>query len=332
MGENFTDAVILKKDGIPTYHFAHVVDDYLMGTTLVTRGDEWIPSYPLHAEMTAALGSPALKYGHIAPLMKLENGNKRKLSKRKDKEANVEYFFEQGYPIEAIIDYMLSVMDSGYEAWRRENPLADYREFPLVLERLPHSGALFDTTKLDFFANEFMTRISTEELIARGKIWASKYDPSLAILMGQYPDLTLRALDIERHSEKDPRRFTKYSDIQVQLASFYDETYRDLRASAPALPESIDDATREAFISDYLGKYDPAMDRDAWFEQLKEIAHAHGFARSGEEWKTGNYKGRVGDIAMMLRILICGATRTPDLCLSMRALGVEKVRERLLSK
>lgn len=227
---------------------------------------------------------------------------------------------------------MLSVMDSGYEAWRRENPTADYRNFPITLERLPHSGALFDITKMDFFANEFLTRLSTEELLSRGKVWALAHDSKLAELMEVHPDLTLRALDIERHSEKDPRRFTKFSDIRTQLAPFYDETYSELCKTAPALPESIDSTTRTEFIQEYLTKYDPTMDRDAWFEQLKNIAFSHGFARSGEEWKTGSYKGRVGDIAMMLRILLCGTSKTPDLCLSMRALGVEKVRERLLKK
>lgn len=329
MGENFTDTVLLKQDGIPTYHFAHVVDDYLMGTTLVTRGDEWIPSCPLHIEMTEALGFPPLKYAHIAPLMILDGGNKRKLSKRKDKEANVEYFFEQGYQVESLIDYMLSIMDSGYEAWRQANPESDYREFRLELGRLPHSGALFDIAKLNFFANERMTRLTTQELVDLGLKWAEQYDPSLATLMKSQPELTFRALDIERHSEKDPRRFTKFSDLRAQLESFYDSTYEQLISTAPAFPESVDSAIRKAFVSEYLSVYDPSLDSSAWFEQLKNLAHSHGFARNGEEWKQGGYKGRVGDIAMVLRILVCGATRTPDLCLSMRALGREKVEARL---
>lgn len=330
IADNHLDTVLLKKDGIPTYHFAHVVDDHLMRTTHVVRAEEWLPSYPLHAQLFAALGFEAPKYAHIAALLKLDGGNKRKLSKRKDKEANVEYFFELGYPIEALIDYMLNIMDSGYEAWRRANPDADYKIFPITLEHLPLSGALFDTVKLDSIANEFLTRLPTEELVKRGLEWAEKYDRDLALLMTKYPDLTYRALDIERHTEKDPRRFTKLSDIRAQLVSFYDETFVELQKTAPALPDSITPDVEQAFLSEYITAYDSSLDREAWFEQLKDIAHVHSFARTGDEWKTGNYRGRVGDIAMMLRIRLCGSAKTPDLCLTMRALGKEKVRERLL--
>lgn len=331
MNDSYNDIVILKKTGIPTYHFAHVVDDHLMRTTHVIRAEEWLPSLPLHIQLTEALGWTPPKYVHIAPLLKADGGGKRKLSKRHDPEANVEYFFQEGYPIEALMDYMINIMNSGYEDWRRENPTADYRTFEIRMDKLPLAGALFDLQKLSSISNEFLTRIPTEELISRGLEWARKYDPELAKLMEQYPDLTFRALDIERHTEKDPRRFTRLADLRTQLVSFYDETFAELKKSAPALPECITPEIRSAFVADYLTKYDPSLDRDAWFEQLKDIAHAHGFARSGEEWKTGEYRGRVGDIAMMLRILLCASPKTPDLCLTMQALGREKVEERMRS-
>lgn len=167
MQDNFTDTVLLKQTGIPTYHLAHVVDDHLMRTTHVTRGDEWLPSLPLHIQLAEALGFTPPKYIHISPLMKTDGGGKRKLSKRKDPEANVEFFFEQGYTIEALIDYMLGIMDSRYEAWRVENPDADYKTYPLTIERLPLSGALFDREKLDSIANDFLTRLSSLELQKR---------------------------------------------------------------------------------------------------------------------------------------------------------------------
>lgn len=329
MQDNFMDTVLLKQTGIPTYHLAHVVDDHLMRTTHVMRGDEWLPSLPLHIQLTEALGFTAPKYLHISPLMKAEGGGKRKLSKRKDPEANVEFFFEQGYPVEALIDYMLGIMDSRYEAWRLDHPDADYRTYPLTMERLPLAGALFDIKKLDSIANAFLTRMPTEELRNRGLEWARTYDAELAGLMEQYPDMTYQALDIERHTDKDPRRFTKFSDIRAQIQFFYEETFRELKSSAPAIPENITPEVQDAFIEAYLQDYDPDMERDAWFEQLKDIAHAHGFARTGEEWKTGEYIGRVGDIAMMLRIKLCASTKTPDLCSVMRVLGRETVERRL---
>lgn len=289
MQDNFMDTVLLKQTGIPTYHLAHVVDDHLMRTTHVMRGDEWLPSYPLHVQLTEALGFTLPKYVHISPLCKTEGGNKRKLSKRKDPEANVVFFFEQGYMIEALIDYMLGIMDSRYEAWRLENPTADYKTYPLTTEKLPLSGALFDIEKLNSIANAFMTRLSTEELQKQGLEWALQYDADLARLMERYPELTRQALDIERHTEKDPRRFTKFSDLRGQLQFFYEETFETLQQTAPVLPECITYEVRTAFVKDYLTSYDPTMDRDAWFEQLKNLAHAHKFARTGDEWKTGEY-------------------------------------------
>lgn len=329
MQDNFIDVVLLKQTGIPTYHLAHVVDDHLMRTTLVTRADEWVASLPLHIQMAEMLGFTPPKYLHISPLLKADGGGKRKLSKRKDPEANVEFFFQEGYANEAIVDYMLGIMDSRYEAWRLENPTADYKMYPLTTDKLPLAGALFDIVKLDSIANTFLTRLTTEELQTQGLAWAKQYDPELAKLMETYPDLTYQALDIERHTEKDPRRFTKFSDLRGQLQFFYEETFEALKNTAPAIPECITPEVQKAFVDDYLKVYDPTMERDAWFEQLKNIAHAHKFARTGDEWKTGEYIGRVGDIAMMLRIKLCASAKTPDLCYTMRVLGRETVERRL---
>ena len=259
----------------------------------------------------------------------MDGGNKRKLSKRKDPEANVEFFFEQGYSIESLIDYMLGIMDSGYEAWRLENPSADYKAYPLTIEKLPLSGALFDIEKLNSISNTVMTRIPTGELQSRGLVWAREYDRELAKLMETYPDITYRALDIERHTDKDPRRFTRFSDLRGQLQFFYEETFESLKSTVPPLPDSITSEVQRAFVDDYLKAYDPTMDRDAWFEQLKNLAHAHKFSRTGDEWKTGEYLGKVGDIAMMLRILLCASAKTPDLCYTMRVLGRDVMEKRL---
>lgn len=241
----------------------------------------------------------------------------------------MEFFFEKGYAVEALIDYMFNIMDSRYEAWRNENPTADYKTYPLTIEKLPVSGALFDREKLNSIANNFLTLLSTEELQKRGLEWAYVYDAELAKLMEQYPDLTYRSLDIERHTEKDPRRFTLFSDFREQLQFFYEETFEVLKSTAPAIPECITPEIQRAFVEEYLKVYDSTMERDAWFEQLKNLAHAHKFARTGEEWKTGEYLGKVGDIAMMLRILLCASAKTPDLCYTMRVLGRETMERRL---
>lgn len=241
----------------------------------------------------------------------------------------MEFFFQEGYPIEALIDYMFGIMDSRFEAWRLENPDADYKTYPLTTEKLPLSGALFDITKLDSIANAFLTRMSTAELQKRGLAWARAYDSEVASLMEKYPEITYNALDIERHTEKDPRRFTKFSDLRAQLQFFYEETFEELRKSAPALPECITADIQKAFVEDYLKAYDPTMERDVWFEQLKNIAHAHKFARTGDEWKSGEYIGKVGDIAMMLRLQLCASAKTPDLCYTMRVLGRKMMEKRL---
>lgn len=329
--ENYMDAVVLKKDWTPTYHFAHVIDDRLMWTTLVTRWDEWIASYPLNAEMNESLGFPPLKYAHIAPLLKLDGWNKRKLSKRKDKEADVEFFFEQGYTIEAIIDYLFSIMDSSFEAWRLANPGKSFREFHITLERLPHSWALFDTAKLDYFSNEFLTQMSTEELFERWKAWAATYDKELFSLMEKYPDLTYKALDIERFSEKDPRRFTRFTDLRKQLEIFYDETYEEL-VETIEFPENVSDEVRKAFVARYAEEYSLEWWRDPWFQQLKDIWKDFSFATNNEEWKTGQYIWKVWDLAMILRLLICWTPKTPDLHSVMSVLGSDKVKQRLLSR
>jgi glutamyl-tRNA synthetase len=176
MLDNYLDIVLLKSDGIPTYHFAHAVDDFLMGTTHVIRGDEWLPSLPLHLQLFKAIEVPAPKYAHIAPLMKTEDGNKRKLSKRKDPEANVIYFFEKGYPKDAIKDYLLNIADSGFEKWREENPTTKQDTFPIVFSHMPKAGALFDMKKLESISHGYLSRLSNEELFENMENWAKEYD------------------------------------------------------------------------------------------------------------------------------------------------------------
>jgi len=329
MQDNFLDHVVLKSSGLPTYHFAHVVDDHFMGTTHVVRGEEWLPSFPVHAQMFGAMGFELPKFIHLAPICKQDGNSRRKLSKRKDPEASVEFFFKEGYPTMAVADYLLNIMDSRYEDWKKANPTLTCRDYTIDPSHLNAAGALFDIEKLNSISNGYLTQLSTDELLGTGKEWAKQYDAALFELMDKYPQLTRNALDIERHTEKDPRRFTVLSDIRKQLSFFFDETYEELYANKPAFGESIDEATLKALIADYLESYDDTLDKEAWFADLKELGARHGFARDNAEFKTGTFKGKVGDVAMVLRILLCGAAQTPDLCATLKVLGKETMKKRL---
>lgn len=329
MDDNYLDIVLLKKNGVPTYHLAHVVDDYLMRTTHVIRAEEWIPSMPLHFQLFEALDLPRPKYVHCAALLKIDGGNKRKLSKRKDPEANVEFFFEQGYLKDSLIDYLANIADSGYEVWKAANPDKEFSDYELKIERFPKAGALFDMGKLDSINKERLSVIGKEEFAKICLEWAKSYDKDLALLMEKHPDLAFRALNIERLSEKDPKRFAKISDIRAQLALFFPETFEELRKNAPAYPENVPADVRAKFLSAYAEAYDPSMDKDSWFAHLKEFGKPFGFAATGEEFKAGGYIGRVGDLAMMLRIALCASKSTPDLYETLLALGVGEVKRRL---
>ena len=285
MDANYLDVVLLKKDGIPTYHFAHSVDDHFMRTSHVIRGEEWFPSLPLHYQLFEALGFEKPKYLHTAQLMKMDEGNKRKLSKRKDPEANIDYFSEQGYIPDAVMDYLANIIDSHYEDWKKLNPNKTYRNYTFDIASMPKSGALFDLTKLNSINKEYVSVMSHEEFYQSGRKWAKQYDSELFELMEKYPDLAKSAMNIERLTEKDPKRFIKISDIRSQLLPFFPETYAKLRDNPPAFPEHISRDILVRFLSTYAEAYDPAMDKDAWFAHLKEFGQSLGFAMNNEQFK-----------------------------------------------
>lgn len=331
MDDNYLDVVVLKKDGIPTYHFAHAVDDHFMRVSIVIRAEEWFPSLPLHYQLFDACGFERMKYLHTAQLMKLDNWNKRKLSKRHDPESNVEYFFEQGYIVDAVMDYIGNILDSGYESWKKENLEKTYRNYVLDPKNMPKSGALFDLVKLNSINKEYVSAMSHEDFYQAARKWASEYDTELFALMEKYPDLTKAAMNIERLSEKDPKRFIKISDVKNQLLPFYPETFAELRKDAPSFSESISPEVRIKFFKQYSEEYNQKVTKEEWFEHLKNLWYSLGFARNNEEFKAWGFIGKTGDLAMMLRIALYGAASTPDLWETMRVLGKETVSSRLLS-
>lgn len=330
MIDNYNDIVLIKWDWLPTYHLAHIVDDTLMGVTLITRSEEWLTSVPLHLQLFKAFELPAPQYCHLAPICKLDEGKKRKLSKRKDPEANVEYFFESGYPAQALLEYIMTLADSAYEDWQRENEDKSFMDFQFSLEKMNVAGPLFDFVKLQNISNIYLSKISTEELYNQGLERAEKYKPELANLMKKDPEYTKSALNIERHTEKDPKRFTLFTDIEKNILFFFDEKWPEIKAYKPEFPENIPAETWKAFAEDYAKNYDISGDVLTWFEQLKEMGKKYGFAANNAEFKQWGFIWKVGDLAMFLRIQLCWAKQTPDLFSVMKVLWDKRIKERLL--
>lgn len=326
MPENDEDFVLLKSDGIPTYHFAHAIDDHLMRTTHVLRGDEWISSVPKHLQLFKILGFKPPKYGHISPIMKLDNGAKRKISKRKDPEAAVHFFAEQGYAPESVIEYLMTVAASDFEDWRRANPKEDYRKFRFNLKKMSVSGALFDENKLNDVSKLCIAAMNSAEVYEKLSAYAAEFDTDFYRIITSDPDYTRAALSIDRDVPKPRKDIAKWNEAKDYLAYFYDELYKPCYE----LPENISSADAAAFLNAYKGIYNESDDRQQWFERIKELCPELGFAAETKEYKRdpSAYRGSAGDLSTVLRIAITGRRNTPDLCSIMKVLG----RERCISR
>ena len=329
--ENDQDIVIIKSDGLPTYHFAHAVDDHLMGTTHVIRGDEWLSSVPLHLQLFQSLGFKAPKYAHIAPIMKEENGAKRKLSKRKDPEAAVSYYSEIGIPEEAVDEYLLNIANSNFEQWRRQNKDAKIEEFDLQLNKMSVSGALFDIVKLLDISKRVISKYTKEKVYNETINWASKYDSKLKELLENNKEYSLKVLGIERGNIKPRRDIAKWSDVKENIIYMYDDEFYK---STPKyeFPQISDMQEIKDIISTYIEKYYNAQDdKETWFNKIKDLAEAFGYAKEVKEYKQNPdaYKGHVGDISTLIRVALTTRTNTPDMYEIMNVLGENSVKERL---
>ena len=321
MPENDEDFVILKSDGIPTYHFAHAVDDHLMRTTHVLRGDEWISSVPKHIQLFKLLGFKVPKYGHISPIMKLENGAKRKITKRKDPEAAVHFFAEEGYDPNGVIEYLMTVAASDFEDWRRANPEKPYTEFKFNLKKMSVSGALFDNDKLNDVSKTYISKLSGDEVYNRLTEWAREFDAEFYSLLTRDPDYTKAMLSIDRDVPKPRKDIAKWNEAKNYFSYFFAELYKeDL-----ALPENINPADAKAFLQKYKTLYNTSDDRQQWFNVIKSIAPEIGFAAETKQYKAdpASFKGHAGDLSTVLRIAITGRRNTPDLCSIMQVLGYD---------
>ena len=327
MPENIQDLVLLKTDGIPTYHFAHAVDDHLMRTTHVVRGDEWISSLPLHIQLSKLLGYKPPKFAHISPIMKLDDGNKRKLSKRKDPEASVSFYVEQGFPADGVIEYLMTLANSNFEDWRKANPTADKYAFPFSFKKMSSSGALFDILKLNDICKNVISLMSAEEVYNTTAAWAKEYDEELYGLFTADPAYAKAILNIDRETPKPRKDIVTWSDVKGYVSYMYDELY----VNEAALPENIKAEDAKAIIDAYKNVFDAADDKDTWFNKIKELCEPLGFTPNVKEYKKNPeaFKGHVGDVSTVIRVAVTGRTNTPDLHAILALLGKERVFARL---
>ncbi len=328
MPENIQDIVLLKTDSIPTYHFAHAVDDHFMRTTHVTRGDEWISSVPTHIQLFSVCGFKAPKYAHISPIMKEENGSKRKLSKRKDPEAAVTYYAEEGFPKESVLEYLLTLANSNFEDWRRANPDADCSEFPFNLKKMSVSGALFDLTKLTDVSKNVISKMSAEKVLAYALDWAKNYDEKLYSLLSRDEEYSKAIFSIDRGTAKPRKDIAKFSEIGAYVSYFFDEEFD---TDLSELPQNLSKETVIKILEAYAASYEQAKDNSVWFEHMKELCEPLGFTPNVKEYKKnpGLYLGHVGDVSSVVRVAVTGRKNTPDLFSIMTVLGKERVLNRL---
>lgn len=325
--ENDQDVVILKSDGIPTYHFAHAIDDHFMRTTLVIRGEEWLSSLPIHLELHKVLGFKPPRYAHTPSLMKMDGGNKRKLSKRKDPELSLDYYRKAGYYPEAVVKYLMTVLNSGFEEWELKNPQADWRDFKFKVEKMGKSGALFDLEKLNDVSKTEISKLSEKECFDFLKTWVNEFGSPQDKQHFKDEEYILKILALVMGTGgKKRRKDIERAEQGVRLIDyFFDDAFN------PQYCFRYDRATVCAVLDGFAGRYDERDDNSAWFAKLKEVASAAGFASETGEYKAHpeNYKGSVSDAAEILRIAVTGSPNSPDLCKIMGILGGERSLKRL---
>ncbi|MCH5186231.1 MAG: glutamate--tRNA ligase [Oscillospiraceae bacterium] len=327
MPENILDIVLLKKDGTPTYHFAHAVDDHLMRTTHVIRGDEWISSVPIHLQLFKICGFKAPKYAHISPIMKEENGGKRKLSKRKDPEAAVSYYSEAGYPKGAVWEYMMTLANSNYEDWRIANPDLPIGDFKFAFSKMSKAGALFDMAKLSDISKTYISKLTADEVFDAVKEWSYENNKKLHELLCKNEQYAKSVFSIERGNEKPRKDIAKWSDVEDYISYFYKELWNGERDFSDNISK---DAMLE-ILTEYKNVYTKETNPENWFPDLRDMAERLGYAKQPKLFKKNPelYRGHVGDVSNVIRAAVTGRRNTPDLCAVMQTLGYDEVMKRL---
>ena len=339
--ENDQDIVIYKSDGLPTYHFAHLVDDHFMRTTVVTRGEEWLPSLPIHLELFDTLGFKRPKYAHFPVIMKVENGNRRKLSKRKDAEAACSFFLEQGYPVYGFIEYLLTIANSNYEEWRNSNLDKDFYDFKLSFDKMSLDGALFDLEKVESISKERMAYRKASDLANEVETWAKEYNKEFYNKIVNNKDFLINILNIEREKDNPRKDYAKYSDIYPIISFFYDDVFEAIDKNtldftvmkAKGEFKEVDKSIIKEFLIDYMNNYNVDIDEESWFNNLKDLADKYKFTSDRKAYKANPYdfNGQVGDAAGFIRLALAGRKNTPNIYFVQKILGKEKVFNRINS-
>lgn len=331
LSENDIDDVIMKSDNmLPTYHFAHVVDDHLMHTTHVVRGEEWLPSVTKHIEMFKAFGFKPPKYIHTPLIIKKDGDSVRKISKRKDPEASMSYYTEKGYPEEAVIEALMTIINSNYEEWHTNNPDKTFRDFTFSPKKMSSSGALFDLEKLNNISRDVISKMTKEELLERSLNWANKFDEELKDLIKKDKEYYMNIINIERCQKKPRKDYETYSDIKNYIWYMYDELFIKEDKTYEFNGTDIEEVRN--VLKTYFDKYyDVSFDKDTWFNKMKEAAEEMGYCANMKEYKLNpdNYKGSIADFSMIIRVALTTKTTTPDLYEIMKLLGTDRIKERI---
>lgn len=323
--ENHIDHVLLKSDGMPTYHMAHAVDDHLMRTTHVVRGEEWLSSLPYHIQLFSALGFKLPKYLHISQLMRKEGDAKKKLSKR-DKGAGMSYYLSEGYPAESVIEYVMTLLNSNFEDWRRANPDADINDFPFSIKKMSASGSLFDLVKLGDVSKNVISRMTADKVYDKLTDWAKEFDGEYYKVISRDPEFTKSILQIGRGGNKPRKDLETWKDSKSYMGFFFPEYFEFAEKAENFKKEDI-----IAVLDDFAAQYDINDEQDVWFSKVKEIGEKHGFCSNMKEYKANpeNWKGSVSDVSSFIRLAVTGKLNSPDLCAVMKILGKDESLNRI---
>ena len=331
MPENDQDIVILKTNGIPTYHFAHAIDDFLMRTTHVIRGEEWLSSLPIHLQLFEMLGCVPPNYAHIPTIMKMDGTSKRKLSKRKDPEISVDFYKSQGYPLIAVTEYLLNLVNSNFQDWRSENTNEPCTNFPITLENMSKSGALFDILKLNDMSKNIIATMSSNTVYDLYLAWAKEKDTEIADMLIENEEYAKKIFNIERENENPRKDFVKWLDVKEHIKYFFDDFYKNSIIAGTNFPEHLPMDEVKNVIKSYIDVYNHCDDADTWFSRVKELSEKLGYAKNARIYKKNPdlYKGVVSDVAAIIRVALTNRIQTQDLYELMQVMGESRVRERL---
>lgn len=328
--ENTKDIVLVKSNGVPVYAMAHLVDDTLMGTTIVVRGEEWYPSLSAHLELFDACGLPRIKYAHTPVICKLdENGNKRKLSKRKDPEADVRYYVEKGYPRQAVVEYLVNLLNSDFEIWRNKNPYADILDFDFKISKISSNNPMFDIVKMEDVSKNVISRMTANQVYDAVLSYSQEFDSDFAKIWLKNKQTAIKVLSIGREQDRPRKDLATFADAKKLYSYMFNETLN--KQSLLLFDSKFDKKTIKEFLTKYVENVDISIDNSEWFAKVKELAGECGFATDNKAYKANPemFKGNVADACSIVRVAVTGTNQTPDLCTILKILGKEEVESRI---